>query len=134
MKSLQDVCYDARTQQRKTAQIIADESGVPFSTVNNFFASASKHPSVYTVGPICKALGVSLDQYFGIVPTEDVTEHQKDMMSQQLQHEKEVNRIITANSKRQSRIILALLVVLILALIYGITLDILNPSIGIFRH
>ena len=134
MKSLQDECYEARTQQRKTAQIIADESGIPFSTVNNFFAAASKHPSVYTVGPICKSLGVSLDHYFGIVPTDDLTEHQKDMLTQQVDYEKEMNRLITSNSKTKDRIIIAMLVVLILALIYGITLDILNPSIGIFRH
>ena len=134
MKSLQDECYEARTQQRKTAQIIADESGIPFSTVNNFFAAASKHQSVYTVGPICKSLGVSLDHYFGIVPTDDLTEHQKDMLTQQVDYEKEMNRLITSNSKTKDRIIIAMLVVLILALIYGITLDVLNPSMGIFRH
>ena len=31
-----------------------------------FFSAASKSPSVYTVAPICKVLGVSLDGYFGI--------------------------------------------------------------------
>lgn len=153
-KSLQAICYEARIEQRKTAQDIADDSGVPLSTVNNVFASSSKNPSVYTMGAICRSLGVSLDWFFDIMPIgglaklqEEIIalklQHKKEMeqltatnkmISQQLQHEKEVNWIITANGKKQNRIIMALLVVVILALIYGITLDILNPSMGIFRH
>ena len=49
-----------------TAQDIADQSGVPLSTVNNFFANASKSPSINTAGPICAVLGISLDEFFGI--------------------------------------------------------------------
>lgn len=66
-KTLQETCRDAKLEQRITAQEIADQSGVPLSSVNNFFASASKAPGVYAAGPICKVLGVSLDRYFGIV-------------------------------------------------------------------
>lgn len=66
-KSLQDTCREAKLEQHITAQEIADRSGVPLSSVNNFFASTSKAPGVYAAGPICKVLGVSLDHYFGIV-------------------------------------------------------------------
>ena len=66
-KSLQDTCRDAKLEQHITAQEIADQSGVPLSSVNNFFASTSKAPGVYAAGPICKVLGVSMDRYFGIV-------------------------------------------------------------------
>ncbi len=66
-KSLQDTCRDAKLEQHITAQEIADQSGVPLSSVNNFFASTSKAPGVYAAGPICRVLGVSMDRYFGIV-------------------------------------------------------------------
>lgn len=66
-KSLQDTCRDAKLEQHITAQEIADQSGVPLSSVNNFFTSTSKAPGVYAAGPICKVLGVSMDRYFGIV-------------------------------------------------------------------
>lgn len=45
-KSLQDTCRDAKLEQHITAQEIADQSGVPLSSVNNFFASTSKAPGV----------------------------------------------------------------------------------------
>lgn len=49
-KSLQDTCRDAKLEQHITAQEIADRSGVPLSSVNNFFASTSKAPGVYAAG------------------------------------------------------------------------------------
>lgn len=70
MTQLQDLCRDAKEQMKLTAQEIADETGVPLSTVNNFFSSASKQPSIHTAGPICKMLGVSLDSFYGIAPSE----------------------------------------------------------------
>ena len=64
--TIQDVCREKKAALRMTAQDIADASGVPLSTVNNFFAHASKSPALYTTAPICAALGVSLDEFFGI--------------------------------------------------------------------
>lgn len=70
MKQLQDLCRDAKEQKRMTSQDIADASGVPLSTVNNFFAASSRLPSIGTAGPICQVLGVSMDSYYGIAPSE----------------------------------------------------------------
>ena len=128
METIQDICWNEREAQRKTAQTIADESGVSISTVNNYFSSASKQPSVYTVGPICKSLGVSLDRYFEIEPKgEDLTEREE------VCHEQDMNKLLDEAIKHKNRMIFALLLIFALALVYGITLDLLNPSMGLFR-
>lgn len=64
--TIQDLCREKKAALHMTAQDIADASNVPLSTVNNFFANTSKSPALYTVGPICAVLGVSLDAYFCI--------------------------------------------------------------------
>ena len=134
METIQDLCWKEREAQRKTAQTIADESGISISTVNNYFSSASKQPSVYTVGPICKSLGVSLDRYFEIVPKgEDLTEREEALLTQQVGHEQDMNKLLNETIKHTNRVIFALLLIFTLALVYGITLDLLNPSMGLFR-
>ena len=64
--TIQDLCRDKKAALHMTSQDIADQSGVPLSTVNNFFANASKAPSINTAGPICAVLGISIDEFFGI--------------------------------------------------------------------
>lgn len=44
-KSLQDICREARDRQGMTNQDVADNSNVPLSSVQNFFASTSKTPT-----------------------------------------------------------------------------------------
>ena len=70
-KNLQEVCREARDRLNYTNQDIADETGIPLSSVKNFFAATSKAPSAISAGLICKFLGVSLDDYFEIVPAEN---------------------------------------------------------------
>ena len=64
--NIQEVCRIRKEELKLTYQEISDDSGVPLSTVQNFFSKFSKSPSIYTVAPICKALGISLDEAFGI--------------------------------------------------------------------
>lgn len=66
MDLLKQLCKEQKHAKHMTNQDIADESGISVNTINTFFSSASKHPSIYTVGPICAALDVSLDEFFGI--------------------------------------------------------------------
>jgi len=81
-----------------TAQDIADVSGVPLSTVNNFFASASKSPALYTTAGICAALGISLDAYFGIgdhyTATEETLQAEKDGLEKRLSNKKETVELL----------------------------------------
>lgn len=91
-KTLQELCREAKDAQRVTLQTLSDSSGVPLSSVNNFFASASKAPSVYNAGNICASLGVSMDEYFGIRPAA-VPEELKELTERVHEAEMEVVRL-----------------------------------------
>lgn len=64
--TLREICADRREKLGLTYLSIADQSGLPLSTVKKFFSADSKAPSFFVVAGICKALGVSLDDYVGI--------------------------------------------------------------------
>ena len=58
-----DACQKAKSSAypKITNQDIVDETGLSPSAVNNFLRGATKDPPLGTAGPICKMLGVSLD-------------------------------------------------------------------------
>ena len=66
-KTLQDICREAKEYQHLTTQDLADLTDLSSSTISNYFSASSKVPSLYKKGLICAALGVSIDEYFGIV-------------------------------------------------------------------
>ena len=126
-ESLQEICREAKYREKMTAQDISDNSDVPLSSVNNFFSSSSKMPSIYTAGPICRVLGVSIDAFFHIQPTPDPS------IEAQLAHEQEMNKLRVRAIRHKNYLILGLMILLAIALAYGITIDMLNPTIGLFK-
>jgi transcriptional regulator with XRE-family HTH domain len=126
-ESLQELCKEAKYRAKMTAQDISDYSDVPLSSVNNFFAATSKMPSIYTAGPICRVLGVSIDAFFHIRPTPDPS------IEAQLAHEQELNAVRARAIRHKNYLIFGLMILLALALAYGITIDMLNPNIGLFQ-
>lgn len=125
-ESLQEICREAKYREKMTAQDISDNSDVPLSSVNNFFSSSSKMPSIYTAGPICRVLGVSIDAFFHIQPTPDPS------IEAQLAHEQEMNQLRVRAIRHKNYLILGLMILLAIALTYGITIDLQNPNIGLF--
>lgn len=134
-KILQDLCRDAKSRLNMTNQDIADVSGVPISTVKNFFAASSKSPSVYTVAPICSALGVSIDAALNIVGAATPQEiHERDLRIAYLEGrlaQTERSAAAAAKLDRQRRAytiaLLCLCVVLVAVVIAYISFD---ASIG----
>lgn len=126
-ESLQEICREAKYREKMTAQDISDNSDVPLSSVNNFFSSSSKMPSIYTAGPICRVLGVSIDAFFHIQPSPDPS------IEAQLAHEQEMNQLRVRAIRHKNYLILGLMILLAIALTYGITIDMLNPNIGLFQ-
>lgn len=53
-----------------TTQQIADRSGVPASTISRILSGQTDSPNVHNLAAICRAVGVSLDELFGIIPPE----------------------------------------------------------------
>ena len=128
-----------------TAQDIADQSGVPLSTVNNFFANASKAPSINTAGPICAVLGISIDEFFGITDKLTMSEEVLSAKNDSLRaHKKELEKHLVDNGKTmkimmdgvhtRNRIIAVLLSLLCLTLVYALYLDFNCIQIGFWRR
>lgn len=88
--TLKELCREARDRQNITIQDLADETGISISTIGNFFATKSKAPNVYNAGAICAALGVSLDNYFGIEPV-ITPENKLAQANEQLKHQKQIH-------------------------------------------
>jgi transcriptional regulator with XRE-family HTH domain len=120
-----------------TAQDIADASGVPLSTVNNFFAHASKSPALYTTAPICAALGVSLDEFFGIsdkmTANEETLQAERDGLEHRLENKREAIAMLKKGLKMRDRIILTMSVVLIGLLVWCVWVNIHCANYGFWR-
>ena len=135
--TIQDLCREKRVALHMTAQDIADASNVPLSTVNNFFANASKSPSINTAGPICAVLGISIDEFYGIgdhyTATEETLLAEKDGLEKNLSSNRQLITMMEKGVKTRNRIIAALLVLLFLSTAYAVYLDFNCIQIGFWR-
>lgn len=142
--TLQDICKEKAQALGINYQEIADQTGIPLQTVRNFFSTASKAPSIQTAAPICKVLGVSIDEYFGITDKLTMSEEVLSAKNDTLRaHKKELEKHLVDNGKTmkimmdgvrtRNRIIAALLVLLCLVAMYALYLDFNCVQIGFWR-
>ena len=66
-------------------------------------------------------------RFFSYSPTPDPS------IEAQLAHEQEMNRLRVRAIRHKNYLILGLMILLAIALAYGITIDMLNPNIGLFQ-
>lgn len=136
--TIQDLCRDKKAALHMTAQDIADKSGVPLSTVNNFFANASKAPSINTAGPICAVLGISLDEFFGIgdhyTATEETLQAEKVGLEKHLSSKRQIITMMARGVRTRNRIIAVLLALLCLVILYALYLDFHCIQSGFWRR
>ena len=137
-KTLQDICREAKTEQHLTYANIAEKSGIVEKTVQNFFSSSSKLPPVYTAGPICRALGVSLDKYFDI--STDDQPNALEIERQEKEHLAEMGEMKDAQIERsgrsmrqKDRIMIAMAGFILFLIAYMTIVDLLDPMIGLFH-
>lgn len=125
-KQLWEICREQwqNMRPRKTYQDIADESGVSVNAVAQFIRGETKNTYIQTAAPICKALGVSIDDAYGIKCTGRSSE--ADDLRQELTHTRQVCRIY-------KRVATGFGVLVGLALI-ALIVDLLNPNVGWFRE
>lgn len=135
--TIQELCREKKNALGMTAQDIADASGVPLSTVNNFFAHASKSPALYTTAGICAALGVSLDAFFDIgdhcTATEETLQAEKDGLEKRLSNKKETVELLKRALRFRRHIIYNLLIVIIILLIWCVYIDMHCLDYGFWR-
>lgn len=116
--NIQELCRIRKEELKLTYQDISDASGVPLSTVQNFFSKLSKAPSIYTVAPICKALGISLDEVFGIsehlTPTEETLQARNDELERHVDAKADTIEIMRRGVRIRNGVILFLFIATVL--------------------
>lgn len=122
---------------RLTHQDIADKAGFPLQTVKNFFSRASKSPSVYTVAAICKVLGISLDESFGIsehlTPTEETLQARNDELERHVDAKADTIEIMRRGVRIRNVVILILFIMVVLLAAWCLYIDLHCADYGFWR-
>ena len=130
---------EAKDSKGYTLQRLIDESGVPKSAVNNISAGKQVNPLLYYAAALCKVLGLSLDELFGLEKPVDSPEGQLQRI-----HELELDntRLTAVDEQKDKRLETARIIVgalaavstlLLLAVIGYMVLDAHILNTGLFR-
>lgn len=136
-EKLSDLCREQKQTitPRKTNQDVAENTDLSVGTVSQFFRGDIKNPSVYTVGPICREMGVSMDEHFGI-PHDEPAESSEPPDAEKLRAETAALRAQLAQqqkSLRMHRLVTLILLGILLLCALALVADVLIPSIGWIR-
>ena len=129
----------AKEEKHYTISDIIERSGVSASAVNKLLAGTQMEPKLYNSAALCKVLGLSLDELFGLAAPEGSDRQAREEMHQlQLENARleAENRMGAERVDAQRPVILALLVLctaLCAALAGYIAIDAQISSAGLIR-
>lgn len=136
--NIQELCKIRKEELKLTYQDISDASGVPLSTVQNFFSKMSKAPSIYTAAPICKVLGISLDEVFGIsehlTPTEETLQARNDELERHVDAKADTIEIMRRGIRIRNVVILILFIMVVLLAAWCLYIDLHCADYGFWRE
>ncbi len=134
---IRELCKSRKDALRLTYHDISDASGVPLSTVQNFFSKFSKAPSIYTVAPICKALGISLDEVFGIserlTRSEETLQARNDELERHVDAKEDMIDIMRRGVRIRNGVIFVLFVAVLLLAAWCLYIDLHCANYGFWR-
>ena len=135
--NIQEVCRIRKEELKLTYQDISDASGVPLSTVQNYFSKLSKAPSFYTVVAICKALGVSIDKTCEIIehltPTEETLQARNDELERHVDAKADMIEIMRRGVRIRNGVVLILFIMVVLLAAWGLYIDMHCVDYGFWR-
>ena len=136
-EKLSDLCREQKQTitPHKINQDVAENTDLSVGTVSQFFRGDIKNPSVYTVGPICREMGVSMDDYFGI-PHDEPAEPAEPSDAEKLRAENAALRSQLAQqqkSLRMHRLVTLILLGILSLCALALLADVLIPSTGWIR-
>ena len=129
----------AKEEKHYTISDIIERSGVSASAVNKLLAGTQMEPKLYNSAALCKVLGLSLDELFGLTAPEGSARQAREEMHQlQLENVRleEENRMGAERVDAQRPVILALLILctaLCAALAGYIAIDAQISNAGMIR-
>ena len=138
-EKLSDLCRDQKQTitPRKTNQEIAENTDLSVGTVAQFIRGDIKNPSVYTVGPICREVGVSMDEYFSIPREEPLSDSDASSTETEKLHDENAalreQLAQQQKSLRMHRLVTLILLSIVALCAFALVVDILSPTLGWFR-
>ena len=129
-KQLWEVCRDKKDAMtpRITNQQIAEDTGLSVNTVSQYLRGETKNAPLATFGPICRMLGVSVDEYLGIARSTEIETH----LSDKLDAAENLNSIYVKSIQKKDALIMVLLLI-VLAAMAALIIDIASPTVGWIR-
>lgn len=135
--NIQKRCQEQKDLLRLTHQDIADKADLPLQTVKNFFSRASKSPSVYTVAAICKVLGISLDEAFGIsehlTPTEETLQARNDELERHVDAKADTIEIMRRGVRIRNGVIAIMFLIIVFLAVWCVYIDFHCIDYGFWR-
>lgn len=125
---------------RKTNEDLAGSTNLGLNTVACFLRGEVTNPGVYTVGPICRELGVSLDDYFGIeTPSRTASEEARQAAAEVERLKEKIAGLEHDNAelrqtRRIHRIEIGILLGIVAFAVIALVIDVLNPDVGWIRR
>lgn len=136
-EKLSDLCREQKQTitPRKTNQDVAENTDLSVGTVSQFLRGDIKNPSVYTVGPICREMGVSIDDYFGILHDEPAASAESSDAEKLLAENAALRAQLAQQQKslRMHRLVTLILLGILSLCALALVADVLSPSIGWIR-
>lgn len=125
--NIQEVCRIRKEELKLTYQDISDASGVPLSTVQNYFSKLSKAPSFYTVVAICKSLGISNDKTCEIIehltPTEETLQARNDELERHVDAKADTIEIMRRGVRIRNGVIAIMFVIIVFLATWCLYID-----------
>ena len=132
-QELWELCRDKKdsANPRITNQQLAERSGLPQNAVGQYLRGETPNAPLSTFGPICKMLGVSVDDYLGIehpAPSSDA------LQAVRLERDHYMREIeLYKRSLRTHRIVTLILVSILALVVISLVIDLLDPYVGWIR-
>ena len=132
-QELWELCRDKKdsANPRITNQQLAERSGLSQNAVGQYLRGETPNAPLSTFGPICKMLGVSVDDYLGIEHPAPSSDALQAVRLERDHYKREIE--LYKRSLRTHRIVTIILVSILALVVISLVVDLLVPNVGWFR-
>lgn len=132
-QQLWELCRDKKdsANPRITNQQLAEQSGLSQNAVGQYLRGETPNALLSTFGPICKILGVSIDEYIGIEHPAPSSDALQAVRLERDHYKREIE--LYKRSLRTHRIVTLILVSILALVVISLVIDLLDPYVGWIR-
>ena len=132
-QELWELCRDKKdsANPRITNQQLAERSGLSQNAGGQYLRGETPNAPLSTFGPICKMLGVSVDEYLGIEHPAPSSDALQAVRLERDHYKREIE--LYKRSLHTHRIVTLILVSILAVVVISFVIDLLDPHIGWIR-